>query len=160
MQPELEFIKGRINEIRSALFYNDGNPFTRFPTCIIRCLDVDEQGYVWFFINDDGFSYPEEPRKFPASLSFYRKGKSFFIRVQGLAEVVNNEIVIENFIGHPAHYELVLEKMKLVKVKIEEADYHEWSQKSSLPWWQRVYQHLQQLIFRPTSVKQPHYSFS
>lgn len=160
MQPELEFIRARINEIKSALFFNDGNPFTRFPTCIIRCLDVDEQGYLWFFMNDDGFSYPEEPGKFPASLSFYRKGKSFFIRVQGLAEVVNNEIIIEHFIGHPAHYELVLEKMKLVKVKIEEADYHEWSQKTRQSWWHRVCHYLQQLTDKHTPTKQPHYSFS
>ncbi len=160
MQEELQFIKARINEIKSALFHSEGTPFARFSTSIIRCLEVDDQGNIWFFLNDDGYCCPDEFKRFPASLSFYRKGKPFFIRIQGLAEVVSSEVVVENFVGYPAHYALALEKLKLLKVKIEEADYQEWDTVMPMPWWQKSYQYLQQLFVKPSFVKQPHYSFT
>lgn len=160
MQEELQFIKARIQEIKSALFHSEGYPFTRFCTCIIRCLDVDERGNIWFFVNDDTYCSPDDLRKFPATLSFYRKGKPFFIRISGLAEVMNSEVVVENFVGQPDNYELMLEKMKLIKVKIEQADYQEWDTVSYIPWWQKAYHYVHQWWAKPAPVKQPHYSFT
>lgn len=160
MQEELQFIKARILEIKSALFYSEGNSFTRFATCIIRCLEVDENGNIWFFMNDDVYCSPDDWKKVPATLSFYRKGKPFFIKISGLAEVIHHEVVVENFVGQPDNYSLMLEKMKLVKVKIEKADYQEWDTINHTPWWQKAYQYVHQLLVKPSPVKQPHYSFT
>ncbi len=48
---QLDFLRDRIHEIRSALFANTSNEAFKLPTCIISALNIDNEGNVCFFIH-------------------------------------------------------------------------------------------------------------
>ncbi len=122
----LDFLREKINELRSALFFNTGNAVLRLPTSIITTLKMDEAGQVWFFVNRPEQYLHEFDKEFPARLDFFRKGKRFFLQLTGKAYIVSDpeelyEVVsVEDDIKQKAISHLVL-----IKFKIATADYYE-----------------------------------
>jgi hypothetical protein len=44
----IQFIRERINEIESALFFNESSNPILLPTCIVSANGLDEEGYIVF----------------------------------------------------------------------------------------------------------------
>src|SRR5262245_19558413 len=119
----LAFLKERINEIKSAIFYSLASEPWRTPVSIISILKVDEQGQLWFFIKKPA---PLTNESFPARLQFYRKGKPFYMYVSGLATLNEVPATVHDFtdIGQQEE-ETALQNLILVRMKMVKAEYYE-----------------------------------
>jgi hypothetical protein len=115
-------IRNRINEIRSALFFNEGGYPGVYSAGIISALDVNDEGQILFFINKPEFMLTED-RRFPARLEFYRKGKPFFIKVYGVAEIVTEGDQLRKYIRvYDFQQGIAEKKLALVKVSVQQAE--------------------------------------
>jgi len=122
----LGFIQQKINMIRSALFFN-ARPKDNFSaTSIISALRMDENGGIWFFLNNDAYMQSNE-EDFPARLSFYRKGIPFSVNIYGKASIVRDLRHISELTGINLNCcSEISEKVLLIKVKVYSAEYREW----------------------------------
>ena len=153
---ELNFLREKINELQSALFFNTSNAVLRLPNCVISTLKMDEAGQVWFFVNRPEQYLHEFDKEFPARLDFFQKGKRFFLNLTGKAYIITdpeelNELVsVTDDIKQKAISHLVL-----IKFKIATADYHE----RTAPHKgiaQKVRMHLNRLLFRERTGYKPY----
>jgi hypothetical protein len=86
----LQFIREKINQVRSAIMYSSSNELIRLPNNIVSAVNVDEEGQLWFVCDRPRYQPELYPSSFPARLHFYRKGQFFHIEVSGPARIVNN----------------------------------------------------------------------
>lgn len=86
----LQFIRERINEVRSAIMYSYSDDVIKLPNNIVSAVKVDEEGQLWFVCDRPAYMPEYYPSSFPARLHFYRKGKFFHIEVSGPATIVNS----------------------------------------------------------------------
>ncbi len=122
----LFFIQHKISTIRSALFFNghNGNPYTA--TSIISALKMDENGGIWFFLNNDAHLQATD-EVFPARLYFYRKGIPFSVNIYGKAEVIRDLRYMSELAGiNLNNCPEIAEKLVVIKVSTDAAEYHEW----------------------------------
>lgn len=87
----LQFIREKISQIRTAVMYSMSNSLTRLPNDIVTAVRVDDEGQLWFVCRGPlPFMKKDEYEKmFPARLCFYRKGVDYFVEVSGKATIVN-----------------------------------------------------------------------
>jgi general stress protein 26 len=122
----LTFLSEKVQELRSALFFNTSNAVLKLPTCIITTLKVDEAGQIWFFVHRPEQYLHEFDKEFPARLEFFQKGKRFFLHLTGKAFIITdpeelNEIVsVEDDVKQTAKSHMVL-----IKFKAANANYYE-----------------------------------
>ena len=125
IQNNLEFLQAKIQELRSALFYNTSNAVLKLPTSVVQALKVDEAGQVWFLVNRPEQYLHEFDRTFPAQLNFFKKGTRFYLQVRGKAFIVTDpdelkEVNISDDIRKKAMNHEVL-----IKFKIMHAEYYD-----------------------------------
>ena len=87
---QLCFLKEKIQEIGSAIFFNLSQSVLKFPTSIVETLKVDDFGFVWFSIQKPKQDLREFDNEFPVRLDFFKKGKNYFLQVEGKAWIVND----------------------------------------------------------------------
>lgn len=87
----LQFIRTKINQLRTAVMYSMSNSILRLPNGIISAIKVDDEGQLWFISRGPVAGVKEYEQSFPARLCFYRKGYDFHVEVSGKATVVNNQ---------------------------------------------------------------------
>jgi len=123
----LQFIREKINEVRSAIMYSSSDEVIRLPNNIVSAVKVDEEGQLWFVCDRTCYLPEQYPSSFPARLHFYRKGKFFHIEVSGPAHIVNNVQRDNN--GS--------EKRMLIKMEMKNIIYTETqnSQKTTIGQW-------------------------
>jgi hypothetical protein len=85
----LQFIRERISELKSAIMYNNSQDVLRVPNNIAEAVEVDKEGVLWFTIKRPAGFMQQCDQVFPARLHFYRKGFFYHIEVSGKATVVN-----------------------------------------------------------------------
>ena len=85
----LQFIRQKIYELRSAIMYSMSNELVKIPNNIVTAIRVDNEGQLWFLSKRPAQFISECEQIFPARLHFYRKGISFFMEVSGKATIVN-----------------------------------------------------------------------
>jgi len=85
----LEFIREKIYEIKSAVMYSMCNELIRIPNSIVSVLKIDDEGQLWFLCTPPTYMVEECASTFPARLHFYRKGKFFHVEVSGKATIMN-----------------------------------------------------------------------
>ena len=131
-----DFVRERINEIGSALFFSQNNSVLRLPVSVVTALEVDEVGHIWFFLHRPTQSLQEFDREFPARLDFYRKGKRYFVQVDGRASIVTDPEEINGLEGMTEDTRrMAREQLVLVRFKILKADYFSTvSDKRSFSW--------------------------
>ena len=157
---QLDFLRDRIHEIRSALFANTSNEAFKLPTCIISALNIDNEGQICFFIHRPDLYMEEYDMEFPAKLDFYRKGKPFFLKISGQAQIIADKDEMLNYIGLPGNVDLPsLSKLLLVKVKVEHAEYfearhkHQWQWNN---WWKEIWH----FFSRSRNNPRPHHALN
>jgi len=84
----LQFIREKIFELRSAIMYPMSNELVHLPNNIVTAVRVDDDGQIWFLVRRPVQSVSECEQVFPVMLKFYRKGVSFFLEVSGKATIV------------------------------------------------------------------------
>ena len=43
-------LQEKIKNLGSAIFFNQSDAVLKLPTSIVRIVDIDEYGYIWFFM--------------------------------------------------------------------------------------------------------------
>lgn len=114
----LQFLRDKINEIGSALFFSESNDILKMPVSIVTTLKVDDEGQIWFYINSPFKCVDILKNEFPVHLDFFRKGKLYFLKVAGKAAVSKNDL---NEYSKPG--------LLLIKVKMMSAEYFEKKQR-------------------------------
>ena len=145
---QLLFLKEKIQDIGSAIFFNLSDAVLKLPTSIITTLKVDEFGYVWFFVERPKQQLNEFEKEFPVRMDYFRKGKDYSLQIMGKAWIVTDPeelamaIDLSEDIKQKALSQLVLIKVKMVKADIFE---NITGQKTS--WLQNALTTLQEWIF-------------
>jgi general stress protein 26 len=134
---QLTFLQEKIDEIKSAIFFNLSDSVLKLPTSIVSAQKVDEYGFVWFFMQKPRQDLREFDKEFPVRLDFFRKGKHCFLQVTGKAWVVMDPEEINTLdVDLSVEDKAVRDEMILVKVKMLKAEYHETQTATSSSWWQ------------------------
>ena len=123
----LQFIREKINQVRSAIMYSYSDEVIRLPNNIVSAVKVDDEGQLWFVCDRPVYLPEQYPPLFPARLHFYRKGKFFHIEVSGPASIVNNV----------QHENIVSENRMLIKMEMKNIIYTETPdrQKNTIGQW-------------------------
>lgn len=87
----LQFIREKIIQLRSAVMYDAGKGLVKLGNDIVTAIRVDDEGHLWFVTNNSPYRSEECEQSFPARLCFYRKGIHFTMEISGKATIVNND---------------------------------------------------------------------
>ena len=124
--PYLSFLQNRISEIGSALLFSQSRSVLSLPVTIVEAIRVDDLGFIWLQASRPKQDIREFEQQFPVRLCFFRKGRAFYLTVEGKAR-----IILE-----PAEKEEMLDWVKpenrmrpgsccFIKAEIIRAEYHE-----------------------------------
>jgi len=141
----VEFIRSKIDEIKSALFSNLIENAYKFPTCIISTIKVDSNGVIWFLMNKAGRLIPPDETSFPAELIFYRKGHPFSLRVSGIASVIADPKIIENFLDLENSRDI--SNILLMNIRMSRAEYTEKIIIDTKNWLKRMWSKLEAFVY-------------
>lgn len=83
-------IKEQIMTLGSALFFTENESLLKLPVHVINNVQVDEQNRIWFLIQRPTQALTEFDQELPAKLDFFKKGISFYMKINGTAMIVDN----------------------------------------------------------------------
>jgi len=142
------FLREKIKNLRSAIFFNQSEAVLKLPTSIVRIINVDDYGYIWFFMQRPPQQLNEFEKEFPVKLDFFRKGLDYSLQVIGNGYIVNDPeeiFVITTNIDEVKKFNP--NEMVLIKVKMTRADYFDNITGSKSSWLQNAISVLQSWIF-------------
>src|SRR5215212_3817152 len=90
MDTQNEFLRERIGNLGSAIFFNQSDAVLKLPTSIVRISHVDQYGYIWFFMQKPPQALNEFEKEFPVKLDFFRKGLDYSLQVIGKGCIIND----------------------------------------------------------------------
>jgi general stress protein 26 len=132
---ELQFFQQRIYDLGTAVFYNHSDAVLKIPNRIISVTHVDDVGHIWFFVRRPEQHISEFEKVFYANLDFSRKGKDFFMKVEGKAYLVTDPEEINEI---PDFAEEIKERARtealLIKIKISHITYYQKAKKARNNW--------------------------
>jgi hypothetical protein len=153
---DLSFLREKIQDLRSALFFSQNTSLLKISTTIVTILKTDELGQVWFFVPRPSQALHEFDREFPARLEFFGKGRRFFLHLTGRAFIINDPEEINGLV-----YEDIREKtadhMVLIKVKMLKADYFESLPPSTAGWWRELRAQMHSWFYNTRPGYRPYY---
>lgn len=153
---DLNFLRRKIQELRSALFFSQNSSLLRIATTITSILKVDELGQIWFFVPRPSQALHEFDREFPVKLEFFRKGKKFFLHITGKAFIVTDPEDI-NCLVYDEIRERVADHMVLIKVKMTKADYFEtYTPADHVGWWRDLWKQVHAWLFNTRPGYKPY----
>jgi len=155
----LEFIRTRIYDIRTALLYSLSDDIIKLPTSLISVLKVDDKGQIWFLMNRPQQAMEKDEQKFPARLQFYRKGKPFYMQVTGRASLVENMAGLNHLFSIPRTLrKAASHNLIVVRLKMDSVEYHEQPAVSKpMNTARRFLQYLYTSVFAPSHYYQTVY---
>ncbi|OLY93674.1 hypothetical protein SAMN05444008_114112 [Cnuella takakiae] len=130
---QLHFLQQKVQELGHALLFNLSDSVLKFPTALVSNPQLDEYGYIWFWVQKPKQDIAAFENGFPVRLDFYRKGALSYLQVSGSAWIVTDPeeiLAISQLAALPVHTDRVL-----LKVKMEGADYQECEGAHTHSWW-------------------------
>jgi hypothetical protein len=123
----LPFIEEKIRDLEYALFFSMSDAVLKTPTCVVKVLQTDQIGQLWFVIQQPSQFIHAIDKTFPVKLDFFRKGRNYYLKIQGIAYLVTDpeEINTVDCLGENIKEEARKNAMVIVRVKISHADYVE-----------------------------------
>jgi hypothetical protein len=155
-ESDMPFLREKIQDLRSALFFNQSCSLLRMCTTIVSILKVDEVGQLWFFVSSPRQALHEFDREFPCKLEFFRKGKGFFLHITGKAYIVSDPEEINCLDDEAIRLQTGGEKV-LIKVKMGRVDYFE-NVAPGHPsgWWKDLRTHIHAWLFNTRPGYKPY----
>src|SRR5258708_7088174 len=98
-ETQAAFIRSKISELRSALFFTESASLLQLPTHVVKDTEMDEQGNIWFAIPKPAQQIEEFEKEIPAKMDFFKKGNALFVKVTGKAHLITDASEIENGAG-------------------------------------------------------------
>src|SRR6478735_3398055 len=124
---QLGFISSKINELQTAVFHSHSNGVLNLNPTVIKTLQIDENGYIWFYVNKPVQAVTEFEKQFPVALNYYKKGAPFFLNVFGIARIVIDPeelvcVTLDNEINNGITSDKILVSVKIVNVNYYEKE--------------------------------------
>jgi hypothetical protein len=142
------FLREKIKNLGSAIFFNQSEAVLKLPTSIVRIIHADEYDYIWFFIQRPQQRLTEFEKEFPVKLDFFRKGLDYSLQVMGTGYIVRDPeeiLIVTTNIDEVKQFNP--EKMVLIKVKMTRADCFDNISGHKSSWLQNTINMLQSWIF-------------
>jgi len=131
-----KFLQEKISQLQSALFFPEHDSALKLPTHVISAAEADAEGQIWFMIPKPSQHINAFDREFPAKLDFFKKGKGFYLKIQGKASIVTCAEQPDSIIPEVVRERLRQEEVVAIKIKVQNADYFENVPKTSSNWIQ------------------------
>ena len=123
----LSFVEEKVRDLENALFFSTSDAVLKMPACVVRILEIDELGQLWFVVpKPTQFIYTFE-KTFPVKLDFFRKARNYFMKILGKAFIVNDPEEVNGIEGLSDFIKQRARRNELIilKVQITHADYAE-----------------------------------
>ena len=124
-QLPIKFLQQKITELQTALFFTDSDAVLRIPTHVITAAEMDEAGQIWFFIPRPVQHIDAFDQDFPVKLDFFRKGKDFYLKIQGTASFVTSKKELKEIVSAEIERKIENKEVVAIRVAIRNADYFE-----------------------------------
>lgn len=123
----LSFIEEKVKDLENALFFSMSDAVLKLPTCLVRLIEADELGQLWFVIPKPSQLIHAFDKRFPVKLDFFRKDRDYYLNILGTAFLVNDPEEINNVecLDNQVKEQARDNESVLIKVKISHADYVE-----------------------------------
>jgi hypothetical protein len=123
----LPFLEEKIRDLEYALFFSLSNAVLKIPACVVKVLETDEVGQLWFVIPKPSQFIHAFDKTFPVKLDFFRKGRDYYLKIYGKAFLVNDpeEINMIECLNENIKQQARKNATVIVKVKITQAEYVE-----------------------------------
>jgi general stress protein 26 len=123
----IAFIEEKVRELENALFFSMSDAVLKIPTCVVKVLETDELGQIWFMIPKPTQHIHAFDKIFPVELDFFRKGRDYFLKIFGKAFLVNDpeEINRAECLNETIKEQVRQNEIVLVRVQISRAEYTE-----------------------------------
>src|SRR5450755_2684679 len=123
----LTFIEEKIMDLENALFFSMSDSVLKIPTCVIKILETNELGHLWFVIPKPSQFIHAFDKTFPVKLDFFRKGRDYYLKIFGKAFVVNDpeEINSVDCLNETTKQQARRSETVLIKVQMSHAEYVE-----------------------------------
>jgi hypothetical protein len=121
------FIQEKVRDLENALFFSMSDSLLKIPSCLVKILETDELGQLWFMVPKPSQFIHAFDRSFPVKLDFFRKGSAYYLKIFGMAFLVNDpeEINSAECLNEQIKKQARGNDSVLIKVKISRADYIE-----------------------------------
>jgi hypothetical protein len=167
----LTFVEEKVMDLENALFFSLSDAVLKIPSCVIKVLQADELGQLWFVIPRPSQLIHAFDKTFPVKLDFFRKGRDYYLKILGKAflvndpEEINNAECLQETVKQQARYNETI----LIKVQMSHAEYVETAPvktsskailnqvKNKIFRWFHLSQHEEGLAYQkiPAEVKHP-----
>jgi hypothetical protein len=146
---EMNVLKSKIQELRSALFFTETLSPVKLPTHVISDVEVDGEGRIFFVVPRPVQHIDAFDKEIPAKLDFFKKGKDFFVKIRGIATLLTDAETINSYetMSDEMKIKMTEEKSMGIIVKIEDADFVDNTPKPSQNWLQSSRSHLSSWFF-------------
>ncbi|HTQ66736.1 MAG TPA: pyridoxamine 5'-phosphate oxidase family protein [Puia sp.] len=124
-QLPVKFLQQKIKQLQTALFFTDSDAVLKIPTHVITAAEMDESGQIWFFIPRPAQHIDAFDQDFPVKLDFFKKGKDFYLKIQGIASFITNKEELKEIVSAETSKKIEDRKLVAIRVKIRNADYFE-----------------------------------
>jgi len=123
----LTFIEEKVMDLENALFFSLSDAVLKIPSCVIKVLQADELGQLWFVIPKPSQLIQAFDKTFPVKLDFFRKGRDYYMKIFGKAFVVNDPEEINNAecLHETVKQQARFNETVLIKVQMSHAEYVE-----------------------------------
>src|SRR6478735_2118336 len=123
----IAFVEKKVRDLESALFFSMSDAVLKFPSCVVKLLEADELGQLWFLIPKPSQLIQAFDKTFPVKLDFSRKGREYYMKINGTAFLVQDpeEINHVECLNEQIRKQAFVGEAMLVKVKMLHAEYTE-----------------------------------
>jgi general stress protein 26 len=123
----LTFIEQKVMDLENALFFSLSDAVLKIPSCVVKVLQADELGQLWFVIPKPSQLIHAFDKTFPVKLDFFRKGREYYLKIFGKAFLVNDpeEINIAECLNENIRQQVRSSDSILIKVQMSHAEYVE-----------------------------------
>jgi hypothetical protein len=123
----LTFIEEKVRDLENALFFSMSDAVLKIPACVVKVLETDQLGNIWFMIPKPSQFIHAFDKSFPVELDFFRKERNYYLKIFGRAFLVNDPEEINSVECLTEHTKEQARKNEtiLVSVKISCAEYSE-----------------------------------
>ena len=121
------FIREKVKDLENALFFSMSDAVLKIPSCLVKVLEADDLGQLWFMIPKPSQFIHAFDRNFPVQLDFFRKGRDYYLKIFGMAFLVNDpeELNSTDCLDEHIKQQARENESVVIRVKISHADYVE-----------------------------------
>jgi general stress protein 26 len=120
-----KFLKKKLSELNSALFFAEGDSLFKLPNHLITEMEMNDDGQIWFVIPKPVQDIEAFDKEFPVRLEFFKKGISFRLKVRGKGSIIGDRAAMETLAAasKTMHEKVENEPVIMIKVLVQFVDY-------------------------------------